>query len=1093
MMVKFINKLFIVMVMLIFAPLIRAQISEGGVPPSFVYSLKDPSLKADMEITPYRIKNPFSLSQLMEDEAISGNGLPERVGILLAAGLSLSDAGEWTKLSTGEMICRLRVQSQGAIAISLYYKRFYIPEGGRLFIYNKSHTQLLGAYTSRTNPDGGLFSSEFVAGDDIILEYAAPEINNEAPQIEISDICYGYKNLRVLNGVDISCMVDINCPEGNDWKNEKDGVVKMITVIGRYSYLCTATLLNNTSEDFKPYMYTAFHCLKDDYKFVSTTELLQSQFYFNYETTSCMGDMIRDYTSIIGCEFLEGSDLNGGLDQALLLMKGRIPSGLNPYFNGWDRGVEASESGVCIHHPQGSVKKISTFTSPAVSYTWRSPGVTGFNDGHWSVHFVRTSNGFSVTEKGSSGSSLFNQEHNVVGSLTGGSSSCSNLNGINCYGKLHLFFDNVSKYLDPLGKGWGKLNGCHMLNVRPAPRNLSARWSNDRTEVTLTWEAPDKIPLSYVIYRNDLEVGRGSALSFTESGLYAGLHEYQVVALYENDEKSAKSAAVMVEKHIIAPPRNISATRVGEQDVEVKWNLPIAEQQIFWGSGKSGNWGGYSGNVFPFYFGQQWSPSDLKCVDRCTITKVKFFEHANVNYAIYIEQGDRIYTEEVERSDKNRDIEKLLSVPFVVDASQKLICAVKVLKADNKYYLTTDAAPALPNRGNIFSIDGKKWNALTSNNFYLKFSLSSVMGEEKFAARGDVQTEIVSAEEEHNFIFSTVNSLKSDVVSEGAIVASSRPVGFMAPCYDVYRNGGLFSLGAVEKSVKDIGVEKGKSYIYKVSARYGDEGEDFSESAPFFLKPESFDANIKSLVVNGVEASLVSGELRYNIALDCDVSKATIFVSTLHSGAVVKINDKIGRTYTEDVDAGKHVVPVEVISESGENAKSYALGIYKLPDNIILKRWDDVLVVANNPEINGGFRFSSYKWYRNGVVLDALSQYITLPANKSSADVYMVELVTEDGVIVKSCGQKFDLGATRIQLYPTSVKGGDVVTLYIDQDCGLPERATVVISDMGGRINTVPVTGRCSKIIVPSVVGTYIVKVFASDGTVGEFKIRVIK
>lgn len=62
----------------------------------------------------------------------------------------------------------------------LYYETFYLPEGGKLFIYNAEKTHLLGAYTSQTNPDGKSFATEFVAGDDIILEYEPP-VSDEKP------------------------------------------------------------------------------------------------------------------------------------------------------------------------------------------------------------------------------------------------------------------------------------------------------------------------------------------------------------------------------------------------------------------------------------------------------------------------------------------------------------------------------------------------------------------------------------------------------------------------------------------------------------------------------------------------------------------------------------------------------------------------------------------------------------------------------------------------------------------------------------------------------------------------------------------------
>lgn len=88
-------------------------------------------------------------------------------------------------------------------------------------------------------------------------------------------------------------------------------------------------------------------------------------------------------------------------------------------------------------------------------------------NGHWNVQFSETVNGHGVTEKGSSGSPLFNQNGLIVGTLTGGTSSCTNPNGRNLFGKLHYFWDMCGKednerldiWLDPNKTGVSQLQG----------------------------------------------------------------------------------------------------------------------------------------------------------------------------------------------------------------------------------------------------------------------------------------------------------------------------------------------------------------------------------------------------------------------------------------------------------------------------------------------------------------------------------------------------------------------------------------------------------------------------------------------------------
>jgi PKD repeat protein len=101
-------------------------------------------------------------------------------------------------------------------------------------------------------------------------------------------------------------------------------------------------------------------------------------------------------------------------------------------------------SGVSIHHPQGDVKMISTFTEPLVSSYYNS--VSDDPDGkYWRVNWSETQNGHGVTEGGSSGSPIFDQDGLVVGSLTGGGASCTFLDYADYYGKLNVAWEPTTK------------------------------------------------------------------------------------------------------------------------------------------------------------------------------------------------------------------------------------------------------------------------------------------------------------------------------------------------------------------------------------------------------------------------------------------------------------------------------------------------------------------------------------------------------------------------------------------------------------------------------------------------------------------------
>lgn len=457
-----------------------AQISEGGIPPSLN---KKNSLRSAMLVPEYNAPIDFDVDQLLwQDEIVEENGGIPRFAVTIPTNkLGIDKSGQWFTLDDSTKVWKQSIKAEGAKGLLISYNDFYIPEGGKLFLYNADGSQIIGAYTHKTNPKGGLFSTEILAGDELTFEYVASNISDEKPRIDIEDIGYVYNTtsstiLKVSPGLNASgsCMIDINCPDGDQWQIEKRGVVMMmIKLYGGWNF-CSGSLVNNTAFDRKPYILSANHCFRSD----ALTE--QSRFYFNYEFKDCnqSTDTIGTY-SLVGAKSIVQNPLGGGSDGALLLLNNNIPESWNPYFNGWDIRNIAPNSGVAIHHPNGDVKKIVTYKKPLLTATYSDPSKTGAANAHWQVVY----DGRSVSEVGSSGSPIFSEHHLIVGTLTGGSSLCTNLLGPDYYAKLWYNWDRynpndgqehlMSKYLDPLNSGTKILSGYGIIDGKAYKTDLS--------------------------------------------------------------------------------------------------------------------------------------------------------------------------------------------------------------------------------------------------------------------------------------------------------------------------------------------------------------------------------------------------------------------------------------------------------------------------------------------------------------------------------------------------------------------------------------------------------------------------------------------
>jgi PKD repeat protein len=472
MMKKFLaSALAITMLVLFMGIDVQAQISQGGTPPSFI------ERSTDVTIDSRSFAAPDVAALLAEDEENMNMGIPLRVGVSVIVDLDINNAGTWTALSNGGKIWRLELSAEGAIALGVYFDRFIIPEGGELYLYDKTETQILGAFTELNNHEDAKFATQLIGGEKVTLEYYMPNASDDMPELSISDMAYNYKysNFPYLENADntssLYCMININCEEGDDWQKEKKGSVKQYMKIGWAYYLCSGTLLNNTSWDRTPYVLTAAHCGHG----ASTSDLNQWVFYFNYEASSCTGNYgpsnqtmtgatLRAWNHIPGPEDIDGSDF------FLMELKSSVPTSYDPYFNGWDRRDIPGDYGVSIHHPAGDITKISTYET-MVSSTWW----TGLPS-HWQLWWVETPNGKSITEGGSSGSPVFNEHHNVIGDLTGGytSNSCETPSP-SFYGKVYWSWDKngntaefrLKDWLDADNLGWEYCDGVSWENSPP--------------------------------------------------------------------------------------------------------------------------------------------------------------------------------------------------------------------------------------------------------------------------------------------------------------------------------------------------------------------------------------------------------------------------------------------------------------------------------------------------------------------------------------------------------------------------------------------------------------------------------------------------
>jgi hypothetical protein len=148
------KKTILFMVILVLSLRLTAQISEGGLPPSY----KSSDIKSTAEIARYTLPDLDTASLLAYNKE---NPLPMRYAVLEEVSIDMKSAGTRTVLSDGGTLWQYRINSEAGKSVQVIFKRYLVPEGAELFLFNDGYIDVHGAFT-KSNMTETLM---FVTGD----------------------------------------------------------------------------------------------------------------------------------------------------------------------------------------------------------------------------------------------------------------------------------------------------------------------------------------------------------------------------------------------------------------------------------------------------------------------------------------------------------------------------------------------------------------------------------------------------------------------------------------------------------------------------------------------------------------------------------------------------------------------------------------------------------------------------------------------------------------------------------------------------------------------------------------------------------------
>ena len=428
------TKSFLLTFFLLLSLVTFSQQGDGGLPKTFKEVI-------DYNKIDKRVFDEPNIAALKIEDSLTDNSgtAPWRFGFNNNTNINISNSGTWINLPNGDRIWQLVVVCKNALTINLTFSQTVIPTGNELYVYNPSKDFILGKFTASHLYNGEL-GTELVPGEMTIVEYFVPK-GSSIGNVNICTVTHGYRTpdeflLKAFGGSG-ACNVNVNCPEGAAWTQQRNSVVMLVSGSNGF---CTGALINNTLNDGKPYVLTANHCYSNPATWI---------FRFQWESTSCINPSTSPtFQSLSGAVLrAQGTpsdfclvEITGGL------VNGTVPAAYTPYFSGWDNTETISPSAVCIHHPSGDIKKIAIENNALISTNFGgSP-----SNSHWGV----LSWDLGVTEPGSSGSPLFNQNRRIIGQLHGGASACGASVLSDEYGKVSVSWNPAGSTTSGQLKYW---------------------------------------------------------------------------------------------------------------------------------------------------------------------------------------------------------------------------------------------------------------------------------------------------------------------------------------------------------------------------------------------------------------------------------------------------------------------------------------------------------------------------------------------------------------------------------------------------------------------------------------------------------------
>jgi len=155
---------------------------------------------------------------------------------------------------------------------------------------------------------------------------------------------------------------------------------------------------------------------------------------------------------------------------------------------------------------------------------------------------------------------------------------------------------------------------------------------------------------------------------------------------------------------------------------------------------------------------------------------------------------------------------------------------------------------------------------------------------------------------------------------------------------------------------------------------------------------------------------------------------------------------------------GIYTQNVTVTSQDGTATATYVLTIEKPFGfyDIVHQKFNNILLINNNPQTNGGYEFVSYQWFKNGQLVGTGQYYSAGDDLANSLDKsadFSAKMTTKDGKTLQTCSTKISTQkSSTARLYPNPIQTGQVITVEADFPAEELENMQISLYTVSGQL-----------------------------------------